>query len=66
MTKRANCPLRKIVREFNQEVEYAPGKFLMRMVEELECGHIQRQPEDIYGPMNWQTRRRCIRCGNPR
>jgi hypothetical protein len=50
-------PLRKIVGTVGREI--APG---VRVVyEQLECGHEQREKQDIYGPTN-AYRRRCRQC----
>lgn len=58
-------PLRRIVRSWTEWQAITPGgsEILVRM-EELECGHKQRQKSDIYGPTNAYSRR-CQRCGKP-
>ncbi len=54
-------PLRKIVRRVQVQIAEMYGKPLMTMKEELECGHIVSEKQDIYGRTNAE-RRRCWRC----
>jgi len=56
-------PLRKIVREYVGKYEFKDGTLssVDTRLEELECGHVVRQKEDIYGPTNAYSRR-CNKC----
>lgn len=56
-SKPAPGPLRRIVRSWPEDVTPC---VTVRM-EELECGHVQRQKSDCYGPTNAYSRR-CRKC----
>jgi hypothetical protein len=59
--RKATGPLRAIVKS---EPRWVTPNVCWRY-ETLECGHEQRQKEDIYGPTN-AYKRRCRRCADER
>jgi len=54
-------PLKKVMREFVVERKRYLAMPAYDRYEELECGHVIRQPKDLYGGY-YAERRRCTQC----
>ena len=64
MRRTGNCgPLRKVISRTTERYELPSGYVAYLECEVLECGHVIRIKQDIYGETN-AYRRRCKQCAD--